>query len=151
MVTRREFLRQSGVMAMGALGAGVSERQGTSGRNRPPSVLIFFTDQQRWDTVGVYGSPMNLTPNLDALARKGTLFQVAITNQPLCAPARACLWTGMYPTKHGVWRNGIGLSPEIPTIAHHFKKAGYIVGYIGKWHLSPGKLGAGFVPPEYRG
>ena len=151
MVTRREFLRQSGVMAMSALSDRVSEGQGASSKNRPPSVLIFFTDQQRWDTVGVYGSPMNLTPNLDALARKGTLFQVAITNQPVCAPARACLWTGMYQTKHGVWRNGIGLSPEIPTIAHHFKKAGYIVGYIGKWHLSPGKLGAGFVPPEYRG
>ncbi|MFN3422948.1 MAG: sulfatase-like hydrolase/transferase, partial [Armatimonadota bacterium] len=50
---------------------------------------------------------------------------------------------------HGVWRNGIGLSPEIPTIAHYFKQAGYTVGYIGKWHLS-GK-GPGSVPPEYRG
>ncbi|MFN3422644.1 MAG: sulfatase-like hydrolase/transferase, partial [Armatimonadota bacterium] len=54
-------------------------------KRRPPSVLIFFTDQQRWDTVGVYGSPMNLTPNLDNLARKGTLVQVAVTNQPVCA------------------------------------------------------------------
>jgi arylsulfatase A-like enzyme len=146
MVTRREFLRGSGIMAMSALGGGEGEGQGTSGKNRPPSVLIFFTDQQRWDTVGVYGSPMNLTPNLDALARKGTIFQAAITNQPLCAPTRACLWTGMYQTKHGVWRNAIGLSPEIPTIAHHFKKAGYIVGYIGKWHLSPLQVGRWLRP-----
>ncbi|MCS7254926.1 MAG: sulfatase-like hydrolase/transferase [Armatimonadetes bacterium] len=152
MLSRREFLQQSGVVMVGALvgteGKGQVEEVE---RKRLPSVLIFFTDQQRWDTVGVYGSPMNLTPNLDSLARKGMLFQIAVTNQPVCAPARACLWTGMYQTCHGVWRNGIGLSPEIPTIAHYFKRVGYTVGYIGKWHLAPGKLGAGFVPPEYRG
>ncbi|MCX7778533.1 MAG: sulfatase-like hydrolase/transferase, partial [Armatimonadetes bacterium] len=94
MLSRREFLQQSGVVMVGALvgteGKGQVEEVE---RKRLPSVLIFFTDQQRWDTVGVYGSPMNLTPNLDSLARKGTLFQIAVTNQPVCAPARACLWT----------------------------------------------------------
>lgn len=151
MMSRREFLKQSGVTAVSTLVSRGSEGQEAVRRERPFSVLIFFTDQQRWDTVGVYGSPMNLTPNLDSLALRGTVFQAAVTNQPLCAPARASLWTGMYQTRHGVWKNGVGLSPEVPTIAHHFKRAGYIVGYIGKWHLAPGKLGAGFVPPEYRG
>ncbi len=118
-----------------------------------PNVLIFFTDQQRWDTVGAYGSPMGLTPTLDAMARRGTLFGNAVTTQPVCAPARACLWTGMYQNRHGVWCNGLGLSPEIPTIAHAFKGAGYTVGYIGKWHLAshskPEQFGA--VPKEARG
>lgn len=115
------------------------------------NVLVFFTDQQRWDTVGVYGSPMNLTPNLDALAREGTKFDLAFTNQPVCAPARACIFTGQYATTHKVWRNGFGLKAGDNTLAHCFKKAGYEVGYIGKWHLSPDELGPGYVPPEYRG
>lgn len=94
---------------------------------------------------------MGLTPTLDALARKGILFQQAITTQPVCAPARACLWTGMYQNRHGVWRNALGLSPEVQTIAHHFKQAGYTVGYIGKWHLAPREVGSGAVPSEWRG
>lgn len=118
---------------------------------RPANVLIFFTDQQRWDTVGVYGSPMGLTPNLDSMAREGTQFLNAFTNQPICAPARACLLTGQHGTSHGVWRNGIGLQPGIATLARCLKDAGYQTAYIGKWHLSPGKLGPGPVPPEYRG
>ncbi|MCX7795920.1 MAG: sulfatase-like hydrolase/transferase [bacterium] len=115
-----------------------------------PNVLIFFTDQQRWDTVGIYGSPLNLTPNLDILAKEGIVFNLAFTNQPVCAPARACILTGQYATTHGVWRNGFGLKMEDNTLAHCFKKAGYEVGYIGKWHLSPDELGPGYVPLEYR-
>lgn len=115
-----------------------------------PNVLIFFTDQQRWDTVGVYGSPMNLTPNLDSLAREGTIFNLAFTNQPVCAPARGCIFTGQYATTHKVWRNGFGLKVEDNTLAHCFKKAGYKVGYIGKWHLSPSEVGDGYIPQEYR-
>lgn len=117
---------------------------------KSPNILIFFTDQQRWDTVGVYGSPLNLTPNIDALAREGTIFSLAFTNQPVCAPARGCLLTGQYATTHKVWRNGLGLRVEDNTLAHCFKRAGYEVGYIGKWHLSPDELGPGYVPLEYR-
>ena len=116
-----------------------------------PHVLVIFTDQQRSDTVGAYGSPMNLTPNLDAMARRGVTFKMALTNQPVCGPARACLLTGQYATAHGVWKNGIGLAARHTTLAHGFKQRGYEVGYIGKWHLAPRELGYGYVSPEYRG
>lgn len=115
-----------------------------------PNVVIFFTDQQRWDSVGAYGGPMDLTPNLDAVARKGTRFDSAFTNQPVCAPARACLLTGQHGTKHGVWRNGLSIGSNT-TLAHHLGNAGYETAYIGKWHLAPGKSSAGPVAPEYRG
>jgi len=115
-----------------------------------PNILMFFTDQQRWDTVGVYGSPPGLTPNIDTLAKEGTIFNLAFTNQPVCAPARGCIFTGQYATTHMVWRNGLGLKAEDNTLAYCFKRAGYEVGYIGKWHLSPDELGPGYVPPEYR-
>lgn len=108
--------------------------------------VVFFTDQQRWDTVGVYGNPLGLTPNLDAMARRGTLFQHAFTPQPLCAPARAAMQTGRYPTLTGSFRNGRPLRNDTPTIAKAFAKAGYETGYIGKWHLASRDP----VPPEER-
>ncbi len=116
-----------------------------------PSVLVIFADQQRWDTLGANGHPMDLTPNLDALARRGTRFLMPFTNQPVCAPARASLLTGRHGTAHGVWRNGIGLAPGTPTIATHLRGAGYRTGYVGKWHLAPAESGRGAVPAPYRG
>lgn len=116
-----------------------------------PNVLLVFVDQQRWDTLGVNGSPMDLTPTLDGLARQGIRFQLPITNQPVCAPARACLLTGQYATTHGVWRNGLGLTGHEQTLATSLKAAGYRTGYIGKWHLAPKEAGQGWVPPAYRG
>jgi len=114
-----------------------------------PNVLVFFTDQQRWDTCGCYGSPMELTPNLDAMARRGVRFENVFTCQPVCAPARASLQTGLHGTAHGVWRNGLALDPSHRTLAHHFRAAGYEVGYLGKWHLSG--TGDRPVPLELRG
>ena len=101
-----------------------------------PNVLVFFTDQQRWDTTGVHGNPLNLTPNLDAMARRGTDIHYSFTCQPVCGPARACLQTGLYATQSGCWRNGIPLPSGQQTLAHYFAAAGYETGYIGKWHLA---------------
>ncbi|MEG0689040.1 MAG: sulfatase-like hydrolase/transferase, partial [Hungatella sp.] len=49
-----------------------------------PNVIFFFTDQQRWDTAGCYGQPLNVTPHLDALAKEGVVFEEAYTAQPVC-------------------------------------------------------------------
>lgn len=118
---------------------------------RRPNVLIVFADQQRWDTLGANGHPMDLTPTLDALGRRGTRFLLPFTNQPVCAPARASLLTGRHGTAHGVWRNGIGLAPGTPTLATRLAAAGYRTGYVGKWHLAPSEAGRGAVPEAYRG
>ena len=101
-----------------------------------PNVLVFFTDQQRWDTVGAYGNPMGLTPNLDRMAQRGTLFRNTFTCQPVCAPARGCIQTGLWATQHGVWRNAISIRPEEKTLAEYFSECGYSTGYVGKWHLA---------------
>jgi len=114
-----------------------------------PNVVVFFTDQQRWDTCGCYGSPVGLTPNLDAMAASGTRFEKAFTCQPVCGPARASLQTGKYAASVGCWRNGIALPTEERTLAHYFKDAGYRVGYIGKWHLASTRTDP--VPVERRG
>lgn len=132
-----------------------TEAAPAGGRNggrssRRPDVLVFLTDQQRWDTTGLHGNPLGLTPVLDALARRGVSVDHSYTCQPVCAPSRASLQTGKYPTTTGVFRNGIPLPPEIPTLAHHFRAAGYETGYIGKWHLAPGEF-TGPVPRRHRG
>lgn len=114
---------------------------------RQPNVIVFFTDQQRWDTTGVHGNPLDLTPNFDRMARRGTHFAHTFTPQPVCGPARSCFQTGQYATQTGCWKNGIPLPPDARTLAHHFHDAGYQTGYIGKWHLA----GQNPVPTEERG
>ena len=118
-------------------------------RSIRPNVIVFFTDQQRWDTAGVHGNPLDLMPNFDRLARAGTDVHYSITCQPVCGPARSCLQTGLYATETGCYRNGIPLPSESRTLAHHFKDAGYDTAYIGKWHLSDQSHGP--VTPDQRG
>ncbi|MDR6553897.1 sulfatase-like hydrolase/transferase [Paenibacillus qinlingensis] len=101
-----------------------------------PNVIVFFTDQQRWDTTGIHGNPLGLTPNLDRFAQSGTHLENAFTCQPLCGPARSALQTGLYPTETGCYRNKNPLPPDVRTMAHYFNDAGYKTGYIGKWHLA---------------
>jgi arylsulfatase A-like enzyme len=102
----------------------------------PPNVLVFFTDQQRWDTAGVHGNPLDLMPNFDRMAQAGTHVYYSFTCQPVCGPARACLQTGRYATATGCFKNGIPLPLDAKTLAHHFRAAGYVTGYLGKWHLA---------------
>jgi arylsulfatase A-like enzyme len=101
-----------------------------------PNVIVFLTDQQRWDSTGLHGNPLDLTPNLDRIAHQGTNVAYSFTNQPVCGPARSSLQTGLYPTATGCFRNGIPLPEGQRTLADHFNAAGYHTGYIGKWHLA---------------
>jgi len=112
-----------------------------------PNVIVFFTDQQRWDTVGLHGHPLKLTPNFDRLAEAGMFVPNSFTCQPVCGPARSALQTGLYPTTTGCFRNDIPLPQGQKTLAHHFAEGGYETSYIGKWHLASKEP----VPPEQRG
>ncbi|MFC1582592.1 sulfatase-like hydrolase/transferase [Planctomycetota bacterium] len=113
-----------------------------------PNILVFFTDQQRWDTAGCYGNPMGLTPNLDRLADEGVLFENVFSTQPLCQPVRSSIQSGKYATAGGVWKNGIRLEMEHDLLAQQFKQAGYETAYIGKLHLA--STWTEPVPPELR-
>lgn len=114
--------------------------------NGKPNVIVFFTDQQRWDTAGYHGNPLHLTPNLDRLAKFGTTLYNSFTCQPVCGPARSCMQTGQYATRTGCYRNFIPLPNSAKTLGHFYKEAGYDTAYIGKWHLADTEP----VPPEAR-
>jgi arylsulfatase A-like enzyme len=158
--SRRKFLKQTALAAAATplISALTSQaKAGPSGQPaKQPNVLLVISDQYRWDFICGYGNnPTNFTPNLDAMFRRGTVFENAFTNQPLCSPARACLFTGQYATKTGVWKLGFGLQPGTTTLATLLRAQGYTTNYIGKWHLAPNShndpASRGFVPPEYRG
>lgn len=120
-----------------------------------PNILLLLSDQQRWDTLGCYGQRLPISPNLDALARRGTLFRYAFSNQPVCGPARAMIQTGLYPTQNDTFTNARGLPVGARTMADDLNDAGYQTGYVGKWHLSEiyrvRHYRTEAIPPDRRG
>ncbi|MBO5411064.1 MAG: sulfatase-like hydrolase/transferase [Clostridia bacterium] len=119
-----------------------------------PNIIFYFSDQQRADSAGCYGQKLPVTPNLDAMAQEGTMFENAFTCQPVCGPMRACLQSGTYASQNGCYRNDIALPLDCKTIAHYLKDSGYDTAYIGKWHLASDKNNnykTKAVPEERRG
>ncbi len=92
-----------------------------------------MTDEQRCDSMGCYGSPWAMTPNLDAIANRGVRFDQALTPAPVCGPARAALLTGQHVPRTGVWHNKSGAC-GLPLLTEHFAKAGYATASFGKHH-----------------
>jgi arylsulfatase A-like enzyme len=156
-MNRRDFLRSSGLAAAGtgAAIAAAAEAAPASAPKQRPNVILFLSDQFRWDFVGANGANSSTrTPNLDAMAERGTNFTHCLTNQPVCAPSRSVLFTSRYATETEVWHNGPGMKQDLPTLAGEFRKAGYTSNLIGKWHLAPGPTqggSEGAVPEEWRG
>lgn len=105
-----------------------------------PNIIFFFTDQQRPDTLGCYGQKLNISPNLDRLAKEGIVFDEAYTAQPVCGPCRALFQTGRYPTETGCYRNAKALPAGAKTIAQYFEENGYETAYVGKWHLASERI-----------
>ena len=102
-----------------------------------PNILFICTDQQRFDSLGCYGNENAITPAIDGLARTGVLFERCYVQSPVCSPSRASLLTGRYVHGHGLWANGVALSPQLPLFTKSLADAGYDCGLVGKWHLGP--------------
>ena len=103
-----------------------------------PNVLFIVTDQHRADHVGFGGNEVVRTPNLDALAARGTVFDNAWVTNPICMPNRSTIMTGRYPTSHGVIMNDRSLDWGANTFVRRFRSAGYRTALIGKSHLQHG-------------
>lgn len=101
---------------------------------RPPNILVLWTDEQRWDTLGAYGNPRIHTPHLDALAARSVCFERCIVAQPVCTPSRGTIMTGLWPHQHGAVRNNLPLPTDTPVHAEMLP-TGYRSAYMGKWHL----------------
>jgi len=114
-----------------------------SGCARPrPNVLLVTLDTTRADHVGYATGKANITPNLDALAAKGTWFSHCITSQPLTMPAHATILTGLYPYRHGVRNNGTYVLPSaVETLAEMLRSAGYTTHAIVSAYVLDSQFG----------
>ncbi|TAM66040.1 MAG: choline-sulfatase [Microbacteriaceae bacterium] len=101
----------------------------------PPNILLVMCDQLSALATSPYGNADVITPNVEALAKRGTTFENAYCNAPLCAPSRASMMTGRLPDSIPVHDNFEELPASVPTFAHHLRRAGYRTILSGKMHF----------------
>ncbi|HYU40976.1 MAG TPA: sulfatase-like hydrolase/transferase [Vicinamibacteria bacterium] len=111
----------------------------------PPNVVIILADDMGYGDIGVYGAPLNKTPNLDRLAAEGVRMTDFRVPSALCTPSRAALLTGLYPPRTGLVGNlpsgspteGItdGIDDDEITLGDALRERGYATAAVGKWHL----------------
>ena len=137
-----------------------------------PNIVLIVADDLGWKDVGFMGSSYYETPNLDRLAREGMVFEQAYAAAANCAPSRACMMSGLYPTSHGIYTVGSSergrsrtrriipvenittLRSNYFTLAEALKDNGYRTASMGKWHLGEDPCTQGFdknVGGDHRG
>lgn len=116
---------------------------------QPPNMVLVVADDLGYGDVGCYGSTVNRTPHIDALAASGVRFTDFHSAGPMCSPTRAAMLTGQYQQRFGrlfdtaisgVRDRDKGLPHNAVTIAELLKQKGYVTACFGKWHL-------GYRPP----
>jgi len=136
----------------------VSATYGALSTPPKPNIIFILADDLGYADLNCYGSTFYETPNLDRLAAQGMRFTSAYAACPVCSPTRGSLLTGKYPPRFEVtdfiggnrtgklipasYKNHLEL--EEVTVAEALKSAGYVTGFIGKWHLG----GKGFWPEQ---
>ena len=117
---------------------------------KKPNILLLMSDQQRWDSLGCNGNTFVSSPHIDRLAAEGVRCENSFTPWPVCTPARATMWTGVYPHQHKLKFNSYRMSNlfedvsyERRTVFDALKEDDYTTAYFGKWHLGDD------VPPMF--
>ncbi len=126
--------------ALGALG-------GAALRGAPPTrpnILYIMSDDHAAHAISAYGSKINETPNIDRLAKQGVRMENCFATNSICTPSRACILTGQYSHKNGVYTLNDRLDPARSTVAKTLQKSGYQTAMIGKWHLTTDPQGFDF-------
>lgn len=109
-----------------------------SSQKRGKNVLFILSDEHNRNVAGCYGHPFVKTPNIDALAAKGTRFDAAYCNSPICVPSRASLATGRYVHDIGYWDNACPYTGSPESWHHTLRGQGVDVVSIGKLHFRGG-------------
>ena len=105
---------------------------------KKPNIIYIMSDDHTTQGFGIYGSrlaALNPTPNLDALAKEGIIFENAFVNNAICVPSRAAIITGQRAQTSGVLDLEGAIAPENQYLPIEMKKLGYQTAIVGKWHL----------------
>lgn len=114
---------------------------GLGEESKPPNFLILLADDVSARSLGCYGSPnRGTTPHIDRLAKESVVFDQMFVSEAICAPARAELYTGLFPVRNGCSRNHAATRRGTKSVAHYLKDLGYRVGLSGKRHFKPASV-----------
>ena len=102
-----------------------------------PNILLFFTDQQRADTISALGNQIIKIPNLDRLCREGVSFTNAFSPSPVCVSARCSMHYGQYPGKTGCYENCCSMPEDRKSFMGILTDNGYRTHGVGKCHFTP--------------
>ncbi len=139
------------LLAAGAVAQSVEPSEASQVTAKRPNIVLVMSDDHGYGDCGFTGHPFVKTPNLDAMAKNGIVFENFHAAAPVCSPTRASVLTGRHPFRANVPNHGHYMRPNEVTIAETLKSAGYVTAQFGKWHIgsvqaesptSPG--GAGF-------
>lgn len=103
-----------------------------------PNILFVMSDDHTWQAIGAYPSilsDLDPTPNIDALASEGMVFDNCYVTNAICTPSRACIMTGQYNQTNKIYDLHCHLPVEKQYLAQEMNKLGYQTAVIGKWHL----------------
>jgi len=119
-----------------------------SAAQQRPNIIFLLADDLGWGDLSCYGNAKIATPNIDALAQRGTLFTHYYQSSPVCSPSRTGLMTGRFPASlrvHTALENQPAgnrekgcvdfLDPNTPTVTRLLQENGYVTAHFGKWHL----------------
>lgn len=119
--------------------AGMFRQGAAQGR---PNIIFILSDDHAYQAISAYGSRLDVTPNIDRIAREGVLFTRAMVTNSICGPSRASLLTGKYSHKNGYKLNEKKFNTDQEVFPAILREHGYQTAWIGKWHL--GSLPRGF-------
>ncbi len=133
-IDRRTFVKTAGLGLIAAVADAWANPRDKS-PTEPPNIVLCMADDQGWGDMAYNGHPVLKTPHFDAMAREALRFDRFYAAAPVCSPTRASVMTGRHPNRFGCFKWGHSLRPQEVTIAHTLKKAGYVTGHFGKWHI----------------